>query len=78
MKTTLEIPDGLYEQVKQFADTHGLTLPEVFETGLRKAIAEPPSQPFRLKDTSVGSGGMVKDFSWPELRAIIYEDHGGQ
>lgn len=78
MTTTVEIPDGLFEQVQQFAQTHDLTLDEVLETGLRKAIDEEkaPAEPFRLRDTSVGEGGMVKDFTWPEMLDIIYEGRG--
>jgi len=79
METTIEIPDGLFDQVTQFAHAHALTVQEVVESGLRKVIAEePPAKPFRLRDTSVGEGGMVKDFTWPELRAIIYEGRGGE
>jgi hypothetical protein len=78
MTTTVEIPDGLFDQVQQFAQAHDLTLDEVIETGLRRAIEEEkfPATPFRLKDTSVGRGGMVKDFTWPELLDIIYEGRG--
>jgi hypothetical protein len=80
MTTTVEIPDGLLDQVNQFAQAHGLTLHEVFETGLRKVLADQDSrsEPFRLRDASVGGEGMVKDFTWPEIRAIIYEGRGGE
>lgn len=80
MTTTVEIPDGLFNQVKQFAETHDLTLDEVLETGLRKAIDDEKAQaePFRLRDGSVGGGGMVKDFTWPEMLEIIYEGRGGE
>lgn len=78
MKTTVEIPDGLFDQVKQFAAAHSLTLREVFETGLRKAIAddESRSEPFRLRDGSFRGEGMVKDYTWAEIKAIMYEGRG--
>ena len=80
MKTTVEIPDGLFSEARRYAQEHDLTFRQVVETGLRKVIAEESSQskPFRLKDASFrGGGGMVKKFTWPEIRAIIYEGRGG-
>jgi hypothetical protein len=63
MKTTVEISDGLFEQVEQFADLHKLTLDEVVEAGLRKAIEYVPSEPFHLRDASFGGEGMVRDYT---------------
>jgi hypothetical protein len=76
----VEIPDGLFSEVKRYAQTHELTFRQVVETGLRKVIAEEqtPAKPFRLRDVSVGGRRMVKDFSWPEIMAIIYEGRGGE
>jgi hypothetical protein len=78
MTTTVEIPDGLLDRAKQFAQTHDLTLDEVVEEGLRKAMDEEkaPAKPFRLPDGSFGGGGMLKDFTWPEILDIIYEGRG--
>ena len=76
MTTTVEIPDGLFDQVKQFAQAHDLTLDEVVETGLRKAIAEERAavEPFRLRDGSVGDEGIVNTLTWPEIKEIMRED----
>jgi hypothetical protein len=51
MKTTVEIPDPLFRQAKAYASSHGMSLREVFETGLRAVLeAQPPAgKPFRLK-----------------------------
>lgn len=78
MKTTIEIADGLFAEAKQYAHAHDLSFREVVESGLRKVVSESgTTTPFLLKDGSFAGDGMVKDFSWPELRALIYEGHGG-
>jgi hypothetical protein len=78
MKTTVEIPDGLFSEVKRYAHDHNVSMREIFETGLRKVIAEEKShpKPFRLGKGSFRGTGMAKDYSWPELRAIAYEGRG--
>ena len=77
MKTTVEISDGLFDQVKQFAQSHDLTLRQVFETGLRKVIAENPrSVKFQLRDAAFRGDGMVQNFSWPEIKAIMRDGRG--
>ena len=79
MKTTVEIPDALFREAKRYAAAHDLTFREVVETGLRRVVAERarPSKPFKLKDGSVKGAGMLKDFTWEEIRAMSYEGRGG-
>ncbi len=79
MKTTVEIPDALFREAKRYAVEHELTFREVVETGLRAVIERPAAgkKPFKLKDGSVNGKGMVKDYTWPEIRAMIYEGRGG-
>lgn len=79
MKTTVEIADGLLQEAKAVAHEQKITLRELIEDGLRLALEQKrkPKKPFRLKDGSFRGQGMVKDFTWPELRDIIYEGHGG-
>jgi hypothetical protein len=78
MKTTVEIPDALFKEAKTYAAKHDLTFREVVESGLRRAIGEtgPKARKFKLKDASFKGKGMVKDFTWEELRAMIYEGRG--
>ena len=79
MKTTVEIPDALFREAKRYAAAHDLTLKEIVERGLRHVVAtEPPAKPFKLRRIPYGpkKGGMVKDFTWDEIRDIIYEGHG--
>jgi hypothetical protein len=72
----VEIPDGLFDQVKQFAEAHNLPLDEVVETGLRKVLADDQSRdkPFRLRDASFRGEGIVDNLRWPEIKAIMRED----
>ena len=79
MKTTVEISDPLFRQVKRYAAAHDLTFRQAVESGLRKLVEPAPNRqkPFRLRDCAFKGGrGMVKDYTWPEIRAIIYEGHG--
>ncbi len=78
MKTTVEIPDTLFRDVKQYAHDNDLTFRQAVETSLRHLISgkESPREPFRLRKASFAGDGMVKDFSWPEIRSIIYEGRG--
>jgi hypothetical protein len=75
MKTTVEIPDVLFKEAKRYAAEHDLTFREVVETGLRRVLHE-KQKPFRLKRIPFKGTGMVKDFTWDEIRDILYEGHG--
>lgn len=77
MKTTVELPDALLAEAKKHAAAHGLTLKEVMEAGLRKILASGSSRKkFRLRKCSVGEQGLVRDFTWPEIRDEIYRGRG--
>ena len=80
MKTTVEISDALFKEAKRYAAKHDLTFRQVVEIGLRETIssAAKPKKPFKLKDGSFKGGhGMVKDYTWDEIRDMIYEGRGG-
>jgi Bacterial antitoxin of type II TA system, VapB len=81
MKTTLEIPDPLLDQVRRIAARDGETLRSLVEQGLRKVVAErnAKAKPFKLRDGSVGTPGGPSEyetFSWEEKRALMYEGRG--
>jgi hypothetical protein len=78
MKTTVEIPDNLLREARQYAHENALTFRQVLETGLRQLLStkDTARAPFRLKDRSFRGDGMVRDFSWPEIRSVIYEGRG--
>ncbi len=79
MKTTVEIPDPLFRQAKTYAATHGMTLREVFETGVRAVVEgrTPPARKFKLKTITTKGQGLVCDGDWETIRSLIYEGHGG-
>lgn len=77
MKTTVDISDELLQRAKRYAADRDLTLKQAIEAGLRRLMDAPEARkPYKMKKYSFGSGGMVKDFAWPELRDIIYEGRG--
>ena len=78
MKTTVEIPDTLFTEVKKYAAAHNLTFRELIETSLRRALEKQPAsrKPFRLrKVTFKGKGQRIRDGE--TIRALIYEGRGG-
>ncbi|HXR98370.1 MAG TPA: hypothetical protein VN709_11070 [Terriglobales bacterium] len=78
MKTTLEIADSLLLEAKARARSKRMPLRRLVEEGLRLALERDnaPAKPFKLRDASVGSGGMlVKD--WAEIKRLNYEGRGG-
>jgi hypothetical protein len=80
MKTTIEIPDPLFEQAKRVAAHEGTTLRELVETGLRRELKLRRKDPnFVLRDVRVGGGGIqpeYQDVPWDKLRDAIYEGQG--
>ena len=78
MKTTVEIPDALFTEVKKYAAAHGLTFRELIETSLRHTLEKQSSarKPFRLrKVTFKGEGQRIRDRE--TIRALIYQGRGG-
>ena len=81
MKTTIDIHDVLLERAKRHAKARGCTLRAVVEDGIRRVLDEPaPAVPYKLEDCRVGDPDgedPLKHYTWPELRALIYEGRGG-
>ncbi len=78
MKTTVEISEGLFREARNYAHVHDLTFRQVVESGLRKVISgeSASGEAFRLEKRSFRGDGMLKDYSWPEIRSIVYEGRG--
>lgn len=76
MKTTVEIPDRLFRQAKEYAARHGMPLREVFERGLSMLMDGPAPGKFRLKTITTKGEGAISD-DWATIRSVIYEGHGG-
>lgn len=78
MKTTVEIPDALFAEVKKYATSHRLTFRELIETSLRRTLEQQTGakKPFRLrKVTFKGKGQRIHD--WETIRSLIHEGRGG-
>jgi hypothetical protein len=78
VKTTVEIPDPLFTEIKKYAATHGLSFRELIEASLRRTLEKQPGpkKPFRLrKVTFKGKGQRIHD--WPAIRSLIHEGRGG-
>jgi Arc/MetJ family transcription regulator len=78
VKTTVEITDSLFAEVKKYAAAHGLTFRELIETSLRRTLEKQTAskKPFRLrKVTFKGKGQRIHD--WETIRALIHEGRGG-
>jgi len=48
MRTTIELPDGLYRKVKTLAVDKGLTLKEFFTAAVERAMVEPAPELRRM------------------------------
>ena len=78
MKTTVEIPDKLLREAKQYAAREGIPLREVVERGLLVALHGPPasSNRFRLKTIATKGEGLTVSHDWATIRSLIYEGRG--
>ncbi len=79
MKTTVEIPDELFRQAKEYAAKHGVPLRELIERGLETVLrgSAAPRKRFRLKTIMTAGEGPVSEGDWSTIRSLIYEGHGG-
>jgi hypothetical protein len=79
VKTTVDIATPLFQEAKQYASAHGLSLRQVIETGLRRVLAarQVGATPFRLKKRTFKGQGIATEADWPTVRRQIYEGRGG-
>jgi hypothetical protein len=80
MKTTVDLADGLVEEVKRYAAAHQMTFREVLEWSLRRILVELDGhEAFQLRDASVDGRGLQPEFrdgGWDRIRDTVYEGHG--
>jgi hypothetical protein len=85
MKTTLEIADGLFAEMKAASERDKTTLRALFERGARLALLEREqnAKPYVMPDCSVGTpgapnGGLTDETvaagGYAALRELAYED----
>ncbi|MBL7945021.1 MAG: hypothetical protein JNN32_03085 [Flavobacteriales bacterium] len=80
MKTTIELPQALFDKAKRHARKHKTTLKALIEQGLRQVLAtKADAATFNLRDGSVNGKGLnpeFRDTSWEQLRDAIYPGQG--
>jgi hypothetical protein len=78
MKTTLEIPDALFSEARNYATRRGLSFKAVVEAGLRQVLdanrTRPPS--FRLRKHTFKGRGLAIQGGWESIREQIYKGRG--
>jgi Arc/MetJ family transcription regulator len=78
MKTTVELPDELLQEVQRLARAEGTTMRSLMEEGLREVIARHlAAGRFTLRDASVPGEGVSAQFAdatWAQLREAAYGD----
>ena len=80
MKTTMELPDELLEQVRRVARREGATLAGMVEEGLQRCLAARRRMvPRHLDFPSYGGSGLTAGFHvapWSWIRQEVYHEHG--
>jgi hypothetical protein len=81
MKTTIQIPDSLFEEARNLARREGTTLKALVEQGLRRIITErKPRRRFHLRKVTFKGQGLqppLTGASWERIREFSYEGRGG-
>lgn len=80
MKITVEISDGLAEEVKTCMAQEGVTFRSLVERGLIEVLrAGHAPAPFALRDASIGGRGLQAGFceaGWDRIRDAAYAGRG--
>jgi ribosomal protein L34 len=81
MKTTVEIPDSLFEEARKVAHRDRTTLKVLVEQGLRRVISDRKRRKgFRLRKVTFNGSGVQSHLagaSWEQIRELSYEGRGG-
>jgi Bacterial antitoxin of type II TA system, VapB len=81
MKTTVHIPDSLFEEARKLAHQEQTTLKALVEQGLRRVISERKNRSsFRLRKAAFKGRGLqppLEGASWDRIRDMSYEGRGG-
>lgn len=81
MKTTIEIPDSLFEEARQVAARNDTTLKALVTEGLRRVLADRNRRgQFRLRKASFKGNGLQPGLSahdWERIRDLAYDGRGG-
>jgi len=81
MKTTVQIPDSLFEEARKLAHRERTTLKALIQDGLRRVIAERKRRGrFKLRKATFKGTGLqphLAGASWEKIRELSYEGRGG-
>jgi hypothetical protein len=81
MKTTIDIPEPVFEEARKLADREGTTVKALVGLGLRRVLADKRATPaFKLRKVTFKGKGLrpeLEGASWDRLRDLTYEDRGG-
>jgi hypothetical protein len=81
MKTTVQIPDQLFEELRSLAHQEQTSMKELLQEGLRKIISERKQRRrFHLRKASFKGRGLqpsLQGGSWDQIREKSYEGRGG-
>ncbi len=80
MKTTIQIPDSLFEEARRLAEREHTTLKALVEQALRRTLAERKRrEKFQLRKATFKGKGLqsaVAGASWEQIREMSYEGRG--
>jgi hypothetical protein len=80
MKTTIQIPTSLFEEVRKLAHREQTTLKALVEEGLRKIISERKRRRrFRLRKATFRGNSLqphLAGASWDQILQLSYEGRG--
>jgi len=80
MKTTVEIPDLLLDEVRRVASQEGRTIRALVEEGLRRVLTERKrARVFLLRKATFKGKGLqphVAGASWEQIRDTAYKGRG--
>lgn len=80
MRTTIELPNPIFQKAKRMAQTRGVTLRRLVEDALRRYLDEEKvATPYELTNASFAGDGLTPGFDWSDwdrLRELAYEDDG--
>ena len=83
MKTTIHIPDSLFNEARKVANQEKTTLKALVEEGLRKVVAEHRDRKpegFKLRQAAFKGQGLqphLAGVTWDEILDLGYEGRGG-
>ena len=81
MKTTVQIPDSLFNEARRMARQERTTLKALIEQGLRRLLSERKrGQQFHLRKATFKGQGLqphLAGASWEQVRELGYEGRGG-